>query len=111
MINLATSMMQQGHYTDAEKLDLETLEMRRRILGPEHPDTALSVYNLAIVEERLGKRAAALNLLHDAIHHGLTITNALGIEKDPDLKSLHSDPGFALLVADAREAAATQKPH
>jgi non-specific serine/threonine protein kinase/serine/threonine-protein kinase len=111
MLNLATSMMQQGHYKDAEKLDIETLEMRRRILGPEHPDTALSMYNLAIVEDRLGKRAAALDLLHDAIHHGLSVGNTLGIEKDPDLKSLHSDPGFSLLVADAKATAATQKSH
>jgi hypothetical protein len=29
-----------------EKLEREAIAMRRRILGPDHPDTAISVYNL-----------------------------------------------------------------
>ncbi len=106
MVNLATSMMHEGHYADAEKLERETLDIRRRVLGPDHPDTALSMYNLAIVEERAGKREEALRLLREAINHGLSAGNTLGIEKDPDFKSLHGDPRFTALVAEAQQHAA-----
>lgn len=112
MVNLATSMMYEGRYAEAEKLERETLDIRRRVLGPDHPDTALSMYNLAIVEERVGAREEALRLLHEAINHGLSAGNTLGIEKDPDLKSLRGDPRFAALVAETKKvaAAANQTP-
>ena len=107
MVNLATSMMDEGHYSEAEKLERETLDIRRRVLGPDHPDTALSMYNLAIVEERSGKREEALRLLREAINHGLSRGNTLGIEKDPDFKSLHGDPRFAAVVVEAKNRAAS----
>jgi eukaryotic-like serine/threonine-protein kinase len=105
MVNLATSMQDEGHYAEAEKLERETLDIRRRVLGPDHPDTALSTYNLAVLEERMGKRDEALKLLHEAITHGLSIGNALGIEKDPDFKSMHGDSRFAAIVAEAHQRA------
>jgi ligand-binding sensor domain-containing protein len=41
----------------------------------------------------------------------LPVYGDLGIDKDPDLKSLHGDPRFDSLVADAKErAAGPQKP-
>ena len=42
-------LTEQGRYAEAEKLQRETLDIRRRVLGPEHPDTLASVHNLAIV--------------------------------------------------------------
>ena len=103
---LASTLLQEGRTADSERLQRETLEIRRRVLGPEHPDTAESVYNLAIVKEREGKRAEALQLLSEAIDHGLSPPDALGMEKDPELKSLHGDPGFDALVAHAKQVAA-----
>jgi serine/threonine protein kinase len=108
---LARVLSHERHYAEAEKLAGEARDVDRRVLGPEHPDTALSTYNLAIVEERLGKRDEALTLLLEAIDHGLPPSYSLGIEKDTDFKSLHGDPRFDALVAEARQrAAATQKP-
>lgn len=104
--NLARTLLQEGRTADAERLQRETLDIRRRVLGPEHPDTAESVYNLAIVKERQGKRSEALQLLREAIDHGLSSGDALNMEKDPDLKSLHGDPGFDALVAHAKLVAA-----
>ncbi len=106
MVNLATSMQHQGRYADAEKLERETLDIRLRVLGPEHPDTALSRYNLAVLEEHMGRREEAIQLLREAASHGLSVGNRLGIEKDPDFKSLHGDPQFAALVAEIKERAA-----
>jgi non-specific serine/threonine protein kinase/serine/threonine-protein kinase len=102
IVNLATSMSNQGRYAEAMKLEREAVGMRRRVLGPDHPDTALSVYNLAILETRQGKTGEALRLLREAIDHGLTARNCLGIEKDPDFKSLHGDTRFDVLVAYAK---------
>jgi hypothetical protein len=103
-------MQHEGHYADAEKLDQETLDIRRRVLGSEHPDTALSMYNLAVVEELIGHRDEALSLLQEAINHGLSAGNASGIGKDPDLKSLHSDPRFAAIVAEGQKRGSVTVP-
>ena len=53
MNNLAIALWSEGHYAEAEKLYRETLDMRRRVLGPEHPDTLSSMNNLAnVLDER-----------------------------------------------------------
>ena len=111
MNNLASVLMDEGRYAEAEKLFRETLEIRRRVLGPENPDTARSTYNLSCIAARRGRRDEALSVLSQAVDHGLSPSVDLGIDKDPDLKSLHGDPRFAALVAHAKErAAAAQKP-
>ncbi|HTR22468.1 MAG TPA: serine/threonine-protein kinase [Terriglobales bacterium] len=111
MENLAYTLMGEGRGADAEKLQRETIDIQRRVLGPNHPDTGDAIYNLAVIEEHEGKRDEALKLLREAIEHGLPPEEALDMETDPDLKSLHSDPRFAALVADvkARSAAVAQK--
>ncbi len=89
----------------------EALEIQRRVLGPEHPNTAVSIYNLAIIALHEGKLDETLLLLQGAVDHGLGHSLLLGIEKDPDLKALHGDPRFPALVAYAKQrAAAMQKP-
>ena len=110
MVNLATSLRLEGHCSEAEKMGKEALQVRRRVLGQEHPDVALAAYNLAIVEECQGKRAEALTLLREAVDHGLSAANSLGMEKDTDLRSLHGDPRFNSLVAYAKQHAADKKP-
>jgi Tetratricopeptide repeat len=47
MYNLGRILWGRGRYPEAEKLDRETLDIRRRVLGPEHPDTLASISNLA----------------------------------------------------------------
>ncbi|MGB2889925.1 MAG: tetratricopeptide repeat protein, partial [Candidatus Acidiferrales bacterium] len=83
-----------------------------RVLGPNHPDTALSTYNLACFAAREDKRDEAISLLREAIDHGLAPEADLQVEKDPDLKSLHGDPRFDAIVTDAKQhVAAAQKPN
>jgi tetratricopeptide (TPR) repeat protein len=103
---LANVLLHEGQITDAEKLQRATLDSRRHTLGAEHPDTAEAVYDLAIIEASKGKRDTALRLLSAAIDHGLSPRDVLGIDKDPDLKSLHGDPGFEALVIHARDRVA-----
>jgi non-specific serine/threonine protein kinase/serine/threonine-protein kinase len=105
MGNLALTLALEEHYAEAAKLYRELLDANRRVLGPEHPDTLISEYNLACVEAHQGHKDEALSFLRDAVDHDLSPSADLGIDKDPDLKSLHGDPRFAALVEHAKEVA------
>jgi tetratricopeptide (TPR) repeat protein len=112
MNNLADILIQEGRYSDGETLQLQTLDIKRRVLGPDHPDTAVSTYNLGVIAVHRGQRDKAILLLREAVDHGLPAFGDLGMDKDPDLESLHGDPRFEALVAHAKErAAAAQKPN
>jgi non-specific serine/threonine protein kinase/serine/threonine-protein kinase len=111
MKNLGTALSREGHNYEAEKFLRETLDIFRRVYGADNLDTADTIYILACAVARAGQREKALSLLREAIDHGLDPVTGLGIDKAPDLKSLHGDPRFTTLVAHAKEqAAAAQKP-
>jgi len=107
---LSNILTHQGHYEEAEKLLGETLQSQRRLFGPDNPRTVKSVYNMACLEAQMGKREEAFKFLNESVEHGMTPRRAQHMESDTDLKSLHGDPRFALLVVRAKDnAAATQK--
>jgi len=106
MVNLATSLLQAGQYPEAEILLWQAIEVQKRVLGPDHRDVGASAYELAILKEHEGKNDEALVLIREAIDHGLSSDDTSGIETDPDLKSLRSDPRFATLVAETKKRAA-----
>ncbi|HKN61913.1 MAG TPA: serine/threonine-protein kinase [Candidatus Acidoferrales bacterium] len=111
MTSLANTLMQMKKYADAETLLKEAQQIQLRVLGPDSPDAAISTYNLGAVAAHRGQPDAALALLREAVDHGFPPDGDLGIDSDPDLKSLHGDPRFDALVAHAKErAAAAQKP-
>jgi len=103
---LALSLLYEGRLVEAENLELETIAIQRRVLGPEHMDTAASKYNLALVELHRRKANEALQLLREAVEHGLSPSDCLGLEKDPDLKPLHGNPRFQSIVVEAKQCAA-----
>ena len=108
---MAFDLSGEGRYAEGERLLRETLDIKRRVLGPDNPSTAATVYNLGCVAARRGNRTEALSFLRQAIDHGLSPTGALGMEKDDDLKSLQGDSRFVALVAYAeKHAAAGPKP-
>jgi len=111
MDNLAGSFQEQGKFAEAEKLERTTLDIRRRALGSNHPDTAMSLYNLACIKARQGLLLQAVDLLNQAIDHGLSREYYINLAKDPDFTSLHGDPRFQAFVQQAKEraAAAPQK--
>ena len=47
----------------ARKLEEETLNISRRVLGPEHPHTSISAWNLFRTLRDLGDSSAARDLL------------------------------------------------
>jgi eukaryotic-like serine/threonine-protein kinase len=51
-----------GQYPEAEKQLERAVDLRRRVLGPEHRNTLGSMHNLALVYQHAGKYAKAENL-------------------------------------------------
>jgi hypothetical protein len=133
MNNLASTLLQENRYAEADKLYAEVLQAKRRVLGPEHPDTLLSMgnlasalrgeqryaeaeklllegwrgalgdkhpdtastaYDLACVLALEGRQDGAFANLRFAVEHELPAQARQGLEKDPDLKSLHADPAL-----------------
>jgi Tetratricopeptide repeat len=60
---LAETLRAQGDTAGARRLQEEVLEIRRRTLGPEHPDTSISAWNLFRTLHDLGEREAARAVL------------------------------------------------
>src|ERR1700733_10974193 len=55
MGNLAATYRQQGRLNEAEKLQVDVMELMKRLLGAEHPDTLTSMANLATTYMRQGR--------------------------------------------------------
>jgi hypothetical protein len=102
-IGLANSLGGLGKYDQAEKLLIETREIQRRLLGPDSPRTADTTYNLACLSVRRGRSDEAFSWLHEAIQHGLSPGQAVGIETDPDLESLRGDSRFEAILGEATQ--------
>jgi hypothetical protein len=87
--------------------DIRTIQ--QRTLGPDYPYTAISTYNLGCLAAVQGHTEQALSLLREAMDHGLRSAVAVTMDKDDDLKSLHDDPRFLVLIGHAKELAAAEK--
>jgi eukaryotic-like serine/threonine-protein kinase len=103
--NLGDVLAKEGDYAEAETLARKSLNTALRVLGPEHPYTAYFRYNLGCLKAMQGRHDQALTLLREAVDHGLPARADLGMEKDPDLKSLFGDPRFEALVVHAKNIA------
>jgi hypothetical protein len=67
MNRLSGALREQGHYPEAEKLERETLDIQRRVLGPEHPDTLASITQLAATLYYEGRYSEAEKLGQQAL--------------------------------------------
>ena len=54
-------------YAKAEPLYQQALRIRQKVLGPEHPDTATSLNDLAVLYQDMGEYAKAEPLLQEAL--------------------------------------------
>ncbi len=59
MNNLAIVYLRQGRYDEAEPLYLETLKIRKRVLGGDHPSTRNSMNSLANLYKATGRLETA----------------------------------------------------
>ena len=55
MGNLALTYSSQGRWKEAEELELQVIEIRKRLLGQEHLDTLISMGNLALIYSSQGR--------------------------------------------------------
>jgi eukaryotic-like serine/threonine-protein kinase len=92
-----------------EHADTATAMIER--IKPLLKDNERAMYRVGTVEEKLGHREAALDLLGDAVRHGFPVPELRG---DPMLKSLMSDSRFQQMVstevaADGAQAAGNRR--
>jgi serine/threonine protein kinase len=112
MSALADTLSDKGNYAEAEKWAQETRDISFRVNGPNHPTTAGLTYNLACLAALQNRPDQALDLLRDAVRSGPRQKTLLNIATDSDLKSLHGNPEFDKIVAEANQrAAATPQPN
>uniref|UniRef100_UPI000A752B74 tetratricopeptide repeat protein n=1 Tax=Geitlerinema sp. PCC 9228 TaxID=111611 RepID=UPI000A752B74 len=64
---LAGLYQSQGRYEEAEPLYRQALEMRKRLLGEQHPDVATSLNNLAELYRSQGRYDEAEPLYRQAL--------------------------------------------
>ena len=109
MNELGNTLSEEGHFKEAESVLRQTLDIQTRVLGPEHPDTAATKYNLACNAALAGHSAEALTWLRDAIAHGLSMLNVSRMTDDTDLVSLHGNTEFEAMIATANKQIASAK--
>ena len=67
MANLATTFCIGGQREKAEKLNVQVLKTRKRVLGQEHPSTLTSMANLAWTLKSQNRRNEAWELLTECV--------------------------------------------
>ena len=67
MNNLTAILSKEGKFAEAEQIGSEVLDIRRRVLGPDHPLTLRSMSNLADSLTKLGNWTDAEKLLRQAL--------------------------------------------
>jgi non-specific serine/threonine protein kinase/serine/threonine-protein kinase len=102
----AGALSRQGRFGDAEALYREAILTAGKTNQPGQ--IAEAWYNFACGAAIAGRQDAAVEYLGQAIDHGFAAPGE--IASDDDLKPLHDDPRFNVLVAKARQAA-TAKSH
>jgi tetratricopeptide (TPR) repeat protein len=68
MHNLACSLRGQGKYAEAEQILREVLDVQRRVLGPEHPDTLHTMGNVGFSLGEQGKYADAEQMYRELLN-------------------------------------------
>jgi len=94
MRGLGEVLFFEGRYPDAERLLREAIALQRRVLGPEHPDTALSMAVLTRALRAQAKLAEAEQLQRETLAIQL---RALGPENPNTLRSMS---GLAVVSQD-----------
>ena len=102
-VALATTYYSLGRYDLARRHATRALDLRRRLLGPEHPDTLRSTSTMAGLLARAGKRDEARALFEQVLE---VQRRTLGPE-DPE--TLETMEGLALVARGSGQA--RRRPH
>ncbi|KAI8403830.1 hypothetical protein FOFC_15320 [Fusarium oxysporum] len=105
LFNVAEALYIQGRYEKAARLYKETLELRKKVLGKEHPSTLDSMNNLALVLKSMGEYAEAKKMHQETLE---LREKVLGKEH---LSTLDSMNNLALVLKSMGEYAEAEKIH
>lgn len=84
-------------YAKAEPLYRQALEIRKKVLGENHPDTAGSLHNLAFLYESLGSYAKAGPLCREALQiYEKHFANTLQVQSEQQQLALAESLRFSL---------------
>jgi hypothetical protein len=67
MVNLASTYRNKGRWDKAEELEVQVMETRKSVLGPEHPDTLTSMNNLSFTWKAMRRQTEALQLMDKCV--------------------------------------------
>jgi len=67
MNNIAFTLEKEGRYAEAESVYRDALQVQRRVLGPQHPDTLLTMDNLNNTLAEQGRYAEAERLCRETL--------------------------------------------
>ena len=56
-----------GRWTETEKLEVQVMEARKTVLGPEHPDTLMTMWHLSHIFKELHRNDEALSVLQSCV--------------------------------------------
>jgi multidrug efflux pump subunit AcrA (membrane-fusion protein) len=65
--NLAALYQATGRLAEAEPLYRRARSIKEKLLGPDHPDVAMTLNNLAVLYKKLGRREEAAQLYQQAL--------------------------------------------
>jgi serine/threonine protein kinase len=110
MSNLGATLIVLGRISEGQDMLRQTLTLQRRVYGPQDHETGRTLYNLACAAARQGHRDEAFSFLRQAIP-AVYVRTLLGMERDSDLDSLHSDRRWLSITKSARQQiAAARRP-
>ncbi|KAI5815631.1 P-loop containing nucleoside triphosphate hydrolase protein [Pyronema omphalodes] len=88
MASVGSMLQYLGRLKEAQRLDEKVLEVRRRTLGEEHPDTLRAMNNLAVTYTNMGERWKEVQELEEKVLEVRRRT--LGEEHPDTLASMHN---------------------
>ena len=91
--NLGTALYRKGQYGKAEPLLLQSLEICRKVLGAEHPDTANSLNNLAALYDTQGRYEESEPLLLQSLQIRRKVLGAEHPDTANNLAALYQAQG------------------
>jgi eukaryotic-like serine/threonine-protein kinase len=109
LLSVSLAVACNGHFDEAQSMVQQGYEILNGISAADKENGIMKNYTLAEIAAMQGRRDEALSLLGNAVVPGFPTTLALMLARDPNLKSLHGDPRFDALVAEAeKRVTATQ---
>ena len=77
MTNLANTYHKQGRLNEAEQLGIQVMDMRKKLLGAEHPKTLNSMENLAITYMHQGRWNELEQLEVQVLYHFIQLDSVV----------------------------------